>query len=76
MQVQCNGCVLARKMGKLKVWCERHIKLDYLSDRVTNLVNEGDSRNVMDLELGKALIILHDNLLHEILLENIDSNFL
>lgn len=67
---------MARKMGKLKVWCERHIKLDYLSDRVTNLVNEGDSRNVMDLELGKALIILHDNLLHEILLENIDSNFL
>lgn len=63
-------------MGKLKVWCERHIRLDYYSDRVTNLVNEGNSRNVMDLDLCKALIMLHDNLLHEILLENIDSNLL
>lgn len=63
-------------MRKLKVWCERHIKLDYLFDRVTNLVNEGNSRNVMDFNLGKALIMLYDNLLHEILLENIDSNLL
>lgn len=42
---------------------------------VTNLVNEGNSGNVMDLDLSKALM-LHDNLLHEILLENIDSNLL
>lgn len=63
-------------MRKLKVRCERHIKLDYLFDRVTNLVNEGNSRNVMDFNLGKALIMLYDNLLHEILLENIDSNLL
>lgn len=63
-------------MRKLKVWCERHIKLDYLSDRITNLVNEGNSGNVMDLDLSKALIMFHDNLLHKILLENIDSNLL
>lgn len=41
-------------MWKFKVWHEKHIRLDYLSDRIADLVNERNGVNVIYLGFSKA----------------------